>query len=205
MKAFVSRAPSGADYLVMEDIPAPGPLVAGQIRIAMRAASLNYRDLLMLSRTFGPLENLIPVCDGAGEVIETAPDVWRVKVGDKVALTVNPHWIGGKWTPSPGAGGRGGGLPGVMREQIVVDQIEAVVLPAHMTCEEGATLPCAALTAWYALCGGAPLLPGMTVLSQGAGGVSIFALAIRQAVRRARHHDIVQPGTLCPPQDIGRG
>jgi NADPH:quinone reductase-like Zn-dependent oxidoreductase len=102
--------------------------------------------------------------------------VWRVKVGDRVALTFNPDWIGGPWTASPGAAGRGGALQGVMREALIVNQHEAVILPPHLSFEEGATLPCAGVTAWHALCSAVPLLPGMTVLLQGGGGVSIFAL-----------------------------
>ena len=144
----------------------------------MRAASLNYRDTIFLSGAYrsATIADLIPCSDGAGEVVETATDVWRVKVGDRVALTFNPDWLGGEWRPSPGSLGRGGALQGVMCEQVVVNQAETVVLPKHLTFEEGATLPCAAVTAWHALCGGAALLPGMTVLLQGSGGVSLFAL-----------------------------
>lgn len=178
MRAFVSRALTGIDSLELEARPAPGPLGPGQIRVAMRAVSLNYRDLLAVSgalRSSQP-DGLIPCSDGAGEVIETAPDVWRVKVGDRVALTFNPDWIAGPWQPSPGAGGRGGALQGVMCDEVVVGQHEAVHLAPHLSFDEGATLPCAAVTAWHALCGAAPLLPGMTVLLQGGGGVSVFAL-----------------------------
>jgi NADPH:quinone reductase-like Zn-dependent oxidoreductase len=179
MKAFVSRSYKGIESLAIEEIPAPAAPGPGQVRIAMRAATLNYRDLLSISGSLGrsPLGYLIPISDGAGEVIEAGADVWRVKVGDRVALTFNPDWIGGEWRLSPGAMGRGGrSLPGVMREQIVVNQAEVVVLPSHLSFEEGASLPCAAVTAWCALCGEAPLMPGMTVLTQGGGGVSLFAL-----------------------------
>lgn len=178
MKCFVSRTLAGIDSLKIEDRPAPGPLGPGQIRVAIRAVSLNYRDLLVVSGALRAvtLPELIPCSDGAGEVVEAASDVWRVRVGDRVALTFNPDWIGGAWQPSPGAAGRGGSVQGVMCEQVVVNQHEAVTLPAHLSFEEGATLPCAAVTAWHALCGASPLLPGMTVLLQGGGGVSVFAL-----------------------------
>lgn len=178
MKTFVSRAPNGVDSLVIEDRPAPGPLGPGQIRIAMRAASLNYRDFLALSGAIGVRGpgGLIPCSDGAGEVIETAPDVWRVKVGDRVALIFNPDWIGGPWQATTGVLCRGSGLPGVMQEEMVVHHSEAVLLPAHLDFAEGAALPCAGVTAWHALCGATPLLPGMSVLLQGGGGVSVFAL-----------------------------
>jgi len=179
MKIFVSRATTGVDSLVIEDAPAPGPLGPGQIRIAMRAASVNYRDFLALSGAIGargPGGGLIPCSDGAGEVVETAPDVWRIKVGDRVALVFNPDWIGGPWQATTGVLCRGSGLPGVMQEEMVVHHSEAVILPAHLDFEEGAALPCAGVTAWHALCGAAPLMPGMSVLLQGGGGVSVFAL-----------------------------
>jgi len=181
MKAFVSRTPQGADGLRIENLPTPGPLGPGQVRIAMRAASLNYRDLLILSGKFGPPgpDGLIPCSDGAGEIIEKAPDVLRLKVGERVALTFNPDWIGGPFRASAGAIGRGSAaLAGTMREEIVVHHSEAVVLPPHLSFDEGAALPCAAVTAWHALCGSAPLLPGMSVLLQGGGGVSVFALQL---------------------------
>ena len=178
MKTCVSRTPEGVDSLVIEDRPAPGPLGPGQVRIAMRAASINYRDLLALSGAIGVRgsEGLIPCSDGAGEVIETAPDVRRLGVGDRVALVFNPDWIGGPWQATTGVLCRGSGLPGVMQEEMVVHQGEAVVLPQHLDFAEGAALPCAGVTAWHALCGATPLLPGMSVLLQGGGGVSVFAL-----------------------------
>jgi NADPH:quinone reductase-like Zn-dependent oxidoreductase len=178
MRAFISRTLSGIDSLVMEEMPSPGPLGPGQVRIDLRAASINYRDLLVLSGALSSvtLPELIPCSDGAGEVVEAAPDVGRVKVGDRVALTFNPDWIGGPWEPARGGIGRGGGIQGVMRQEMVVHQHETVLIPAHLSFAEGATLPCAAVTAWHALCAGRPLLPGMTVLLQGGGGVSLFAL-----------------------------
>ena len=92
MKTFVSRTPSGVDSLAIEDRPAPGPLGPGQVRIAMRAAAVNYRDFLALSGAIGTRGpgGLIPCSDGAGEVLETAPDVWRIKAGDRVAYVAGP-------------------------------------------------------------------------------------------------------------------
>lgn len=178
MKAFVTHSLTGPDSLAIEELPAPGPLGPGQVRVAMRAASLNYRDKIFVAGAFraATVPDLIPCSDGTGEVVEVAPDVWRVKVGDRIALTFNPEWIGGPWQPSPGALGRGGSIQGVMCEQVVINQAEAVILPAHLSYEEGATLPCAAVTAWHALCGTGVLMPGMSVLLQGSGGVSLFGL-----------------------------
>ena len=178
MRAFISRTLNGVDSLAIDAVSAPGLLGPEQIRVAMRAASINYRDLLVLSGALRSvtLPELIPCSDGAGEIIEAGPEVWRVKVGDRVALTFNPDWIGGPWQPSRGAAGRGGAIQGVMQDELVVNQHEAVILPSHLSFEEGSTLPCAAVTAWHSLCAAAPLLPGMTVLLQGGGGVSLFAL-----------------------------
>lgn len=178
MKTFLTRTVSGIDSLVIDDLPAPGPLAAGQIRIKVRAVSLNYRDLLAVTGVIGKAgpQGFIPCSDCAGEVIEVAPGTPRIKVGDRVSLIFNPDWIGGPWRANTGVLCRGSGLPGVMCEEIVVHHSEAVILPAHLNFEEGATLACAAVTAWHALCGEEPLLPGMSVLLQGAGGVSVFAL-----------------------------
>lgn len=180
MKIFCTHSASGIDSLQLEEVPVPGALSAGQVRVAMRAASINYRDTMAVSGQFGPPgpQGLIPCSDGAGEVIEVAPDVNRFCVGDRVALTFNPDWIGGPWRPSSAAMGRGSIIAGVMQEEMVVHQSEAVALPSHLSFEQGAALPCAGVTAWHALCGPAPLIPGMSVLLQGAGGVSVLALQL---------------------------
>jgi NADPH:quinone reductase-like Zn-dependent oxidoreductase len=178
MKRFFTPTARGIDSLRIEEVAEPDTLVSGQIRIAMRAASLNFRDLLVLSGVLGATgpDGLVMCSDGAGEVIEVAPDVRRVKPGDRVALTFIPDWIAGPFRTSIAPFSRGFPLQGVMAEQLVAHENEAVVLPGHLSFEEGACLPCAGVTAWHALCGPAPLLPGMSVLLQGAGGVSVLAL-----------------------------
>lgn len=177
MRAFVTKTASGVGSLAIEEKSKPGSLGPGQVRISMRAASVNYRDTLVVSGAFGvPPQGIIPCSDGAGEVVEAAADVTRCRVGEAVALTFNPDWIGGPFRASGAAMGRGCHLAGTMQEEIVVNQSEVVRVPSHLTFEEGASFPCAAVTAWHALCGAAPLLPGMSVLLQGSGGVSLFAL-----------------------------
>ncbi len=178
MRTIRSYTSEGIDALKSEQEDRPGPLGPGQVRIAMKAASLNYRDLLVLRGELGPPgeQGIIPCSDGAGEVTEVGPDVQRVKTGDRVALTFLPDWIAGPWSDTIVPMTRGFPLQGVMRDEMVVHQSEAVVLPQHLSYEEGACLPCAAVTAWHSLCGETPLLPGMTVLLQGGGGVSVFAL-----------------------------
>lgn len=179
MRIYVTRNEGGTDNLRLEEIPAPGPLGPGQIRVSMRAASLNYRDLLWMGGDFGPPgpDGLIPCSDGAGEVTETGTGVGRFRTGDRVALIFNPDWIGGPFPLSAGGMGRGSlHLPGVMQDEIVLSETEAVRIPDHLSYAEAACFPCAGVTAWNALTEARPLLPGMTVLTQGGGGVSLFAM-----------------------------
>ena len=179
MKTFITHTADGIDSLQLVETELPGALCAGQIRVATKAASINYRDLMVISGQLGPAgpNGLIPISDAAGEVIEVAADVQRFKVGDRVILTHSPEWIAGPWRATTAGRGRGSPqIPGVMREQIVVHHSELVALPEHMSYEEGATLPCAGVTAWHALCVPVPLLPGMTVLLEGGGGVSTLGL-----------------------------
>ncbi|HEX7872618.1 MAG TPA: NAD(P)-dependent alcohol dehydrogenase [Sphingobium sp.] len=179
MRIFVTRDGAGIDNLRLEEAPAPGPVGPGQIRVAMRAASLNYRDLLWMRGEFGPPgpDGLIPCSDGAGEVVETGPGVSRFRTGDRVALLFNPDWIGGPFPLTTGGMGRGSiALPGVMRDEIVLHEGEAVPIPDHLSYAEAACFPCAGVTAWNALTDARPLLPGMTVVTQGGGGVSLFAM-----------------------------
>ncbi len=183
MKIFRTCEFSGVDSLAIENSHKPGALGPGQVRVAMRAASINYRDLLAVSGQLGKFpEGLIPCSDGAGEIVEMAPDVsdldTRVKLGDKVALTYNPHWIGGPWRPELGSKARGGPLPGTMQQELVVHHSQLVKLPGHLSFVEGACLPVAAVTAWHALCGSTALLPGTTVLVQGGGGVATFVVQL---------------------------
>ena len=179
MKAWVQRGPGGAGLVFDEvaDAPAPGH---GQVQVQMRAATLNPRDLQVLDGRYGPMAKtaLVPGSDGTGEVIEVGPGVWRVAPGDRVALTFHPHKIGDPFEATPGLLGRGGSVDGVLQQRCTVGQDEVVLLPAHLSFEEGATLPCAALTAWAALTAGTPMLPGDSVLVQGTGGVSLFALQL---------------------------
>ena len=160
--------------LVDRPEPEPGP---GQIVVRMRAASLNYRDLLTVQGQGGTYKlPLIPFSDGAGEVAAVGQGVSRVAVGDRVCPMFFQSWFDG----GPSASGRrlalGGTRPGVLQELLVLDAEGVTRIPDHLSFAEAATLPCAALTAWRALFDEAHLRPGQTVLVQGTGGVSIFAL-----------------------------
>lgn len=183
MKYHCFPQAAGIDTLELRDGPTPEP-GRGQILVRMRAASLNYRDLNVAkgSPARGPLPaNLIPLSDGAGEVVATGAGVTRAKVGDRVAGLFMQDWIGGEIEPYHVDSSRGGSIDGVLAEYVVFEQDGVVPLPAHMSYEEGATLPCAAVTAWNALYGGKPLRAGETVLILGTGGVSIFALQLARA------------------------
>lgn len=180
-QAYVLTQFNGPDGLRRRDIaaPAPGP---GEVRVRVRAVSLNHRDLMVTQGDFAAVtrQDLIIGSDAAGEVAEIGPGVSRFQPGARVIATFVPDWIGGAWVPSPGSYGRGMAVQGVMATEIVLREEELVPIPAHLNFEEAATLPCAAVTAWSALCAGQPPLPGESVLVQGSGGVSIFALQLAQ-------------------------
>jgi NADPH:quinone reductase-like Zn-dependent oxidoreductase len=121
-------------------------------------------------------ENLIPLSDGAGEVIEVGPGVTRVKVGDRVAGCFFQRWVGGEAPADVHASALGGGIDGMLAEYAVLEEDGVVKIPAHLSLEESATLPCAGVTVWNAMMEHAKLIAGQTVLLQGTGGVSIFGL-----------------------------
>nr|WP_255558563.1 NAD(P)-dependent alcohol dehydrogenase [Zhongshania aquimaris] len=148
------------------------------MRIKVKAVSLNYRDLLVINGKLGPIspEGQVLCSDAAGEVVELADDVQEFKLGDRISLSFIPQWFSGEFTSARAPASRGYPLAGVLSEELIVHYSEALKFPAHLSYEEAACLPCAGVTAWHALCGVAPLYPGMTVLTQGGGGVSVFCL-----------------------------
>jgi NADPH:quinone reductase-like Zn-dependent oxidoreductase len=154
------------------------PLVATGVGLKMKAWSLNYRDLLVVKGLYNPKLKLpfVPLSDGVGEVTRVGDGVTRVKVGDRVAGCFMQRWIAGELTDAGAKSGLGGGPPGIGAESIVLPEDGVVKVPEHLSDEEAATLPCAALTAWNALVVQGGIKAGDTVLIQGTGGVSIFAL-----------------------------
>jgi NADPH:quinone reductase-like Zn-dependent oxidoreductase len=175
MKVYELAKSTGIDALTMADRPTPQP-GHGQVLVRMRAMSLNYRDLVLARGALGKREKpVIPLSDGAGEVAEIGPGVTRVRVGDRVAPIFTQSWLGGEV-------GRdlltalGGDIDGVLAEYVLLDQDGLVHFPDHLSFEEAATLPCAAVTSWQALVTVGQLKAGETVLVMGTGGVSIFAL-----------------------------
>jgi NADPH:quinone reductase-like Zn-dependent oxidoreductase len=178
MKAVELRDSFGIDSLAVTERPDPRP-GPGQVLLRMRAFSLNYRDLLVVKGQYNPKLRLplIPLSDGVGEVAALGEGVTRVKVGGRVAGLFMQNWLAGELTDTAARSSLGGGgMDGVLAEQVVLHEDGVVHVPAHLTDEEAATLPCAALTAWHALITAGRLKPGDTVLTQGTGGVSLFAV-----------------------------
>lgn len=176
MKAFEIQE-FGIDKLALveRDKPIPGP---GQALVKMLAASLNYRDYMMVVGTYNPRlkRPLVPMSDGVGIVEEVGSGVTRVKKGDRVAAIFFQKWIEGPPGREKANSALGGAIDGVAREYVVFSEDGLVPAPAFLSDEEVAALPCAAVTAWHALFGHAGTVPGDTVLLQGTGGVSIFGL-----------------------------
>lgn len=175
----------GVDTLALaeRESPRPGP---GQVRVRIRAASLNYRDLLVAAGTYGrggPQKRpLVPLSDGAGEVVEVGPGVTTLRAGDRVVGSFFRRWFDGPFTPDLAATALGGGsTDGVLAEEVILEADGAIRFPVHLSFEEAATLPCAGVTAWVALFALGRLAPEEWVLAMGTGGVSIFALQFAKA------------------------
>jgi alcohol dehydrogenase len=167
------------EHLRLRDEPLPLPQ-RGEVLVRIRAASLNYRDIAMLSGTYprGQRAQLVPLSDAAGEIAAIGDNVDMFAVGDRVINTFHPRWYGGTPPPTLATDGYGSYQDGWLSEYKVVSQEAVVAFPSHLSYVEAATLPCAALTAWTALTGATPVRPGHTVLTQGTGGVSLFAVQL---------------------------
>ena len=176
MKQFEIRE-FGIENLTLAEVDTPRPEY-GQVLVRMRAASLNYRDYMVAKGLYNPKMKrpMVPLSDGAGVVEEVGPGVAQFKKGDRVAACFFQNWIDGPPSREKLSSALGGGIDGVLREYAVFSQDGLVAAPSTLSDEETATLPCAALTAWHALFEDKPPVPGETVLIQGTGGVSVFAL-----------------------------
>lgn len=177
MRVFEIHQAFGLDNLRLTERPEPTP-GPGQVLLRMDAVSLNYRDLLMVRGMYNPRQPLplIPCSDGVGTVVALGEGVCRVKEGDRVAALFAQGWTSGEPSQEKLRTSLGGPLDGTLSELMVLDAEGVVPVPEHLTHEEAATLPCAALTAWSALVTQGNVHAGDTVLVQGTGGVSIFAL-----------------------------
>jgi NADPH:quinone reductase-like Zn-dependent oxidoreductase len=182
MKAYELQNTFGIDQVTLTDRPDPRP-GPGQVLLRMRAFSLNYRDLLVVKGLYNPKLRLpmVPLSDGVGEVVAVGDGVTRVKVGDRVCPLFMQKWLGGEVTDEKARSALGGASDGVLAEFAVFHEDGVTAVPAHLSNPEAATLPCAALTAWHALVTEGHLTAGDTILVQGTGGVSVFALQIARA------------------------
>ncbi|WP_157244975.1 zinc-dependent alcohol dehydrogenase family protein [Nonomuraea typhae] len=183
MRSYHLDSGAGIDGLAIRrhDDPVPGP---GQVLVAVHATSLSYRELMVARGDYVlPVKpDVVPVSDGAGEVVAAGPGVTGTRVGDRVTATLFPTWQDGPFGLQHLAQ-RGGSLDGMLTELAVLDEDSLVPIPDHLSYAEAATLPCAAVTAWNALTGdGEGLRAGQTVLVQGSGGVSLFALQFAKAL-----------------------
>src|ERR1700678_2441976 len=178
-KAKAFRTPGGPsiDDLTFDevDVLPPGP---GQVSVAIKAVSLNFRDLAVVTgryprRVSGPT---VIASDGCGEVVSVGEGVAKFKAGDRVVGSFFQNWITGPFVREYGSSALGGAIDGVLTQQRVFDERGLLPVPTHLNYAEGATLPCAGLTAWNALVPTTHVEAGDTVLLLGTGGVSIFGL-----------------------------
>ncbi len=183
MKAIEVRERLDIDGLTVVDKPTPEP-GPKQVRLRMKAWSLNFRDLMVVKGQYNPKLKLpyTPLSDGVGVVDAVGDGVSRVKVGDRVAGCFMQRWCDGELTDTKARSALGAGGQGMLAEFVVLDEDGVVPVPAHLTDAAAATLPCAGVTAWNALMEASKLRPSDTVLIQGTGGVSIFALQFARSI-----------------------
>jgi NADPH:quinone reductase-like Zn-dependent oxidoreductase len=177
MKAYHLDQFGSVDGIVQHDDPEPQP-AAHEVVVHVRARSLNYRDLLILRKLY-PLparQGIVPVSDGAGEVVAIGDGVTSLACGDRVAGVYFPRWRDGLLQPELAMEQFGCTRDGMLAEFVVAQEHAFVKIPPHLSYQEAATLPCAGVTAWSALNGPRRVVPGATVLTIGTGGVALFAL-----------------------------
>ncbi|MEH2567050.1 zinc-dependent alcohol dehydrogenase family protein [Bradyrhizobium sp. AZCC 2289] len=180
MKVAAVKAPGGLDKIVVEgrSEPIAGP---GQVLVKLHASSLNFHDLAVVSGRIKTADGRIPMSDGAGEVVGIGDGVSAVKTGDHVLSTFFPNWTSGGPTGDRLRGVPGDHIDGFAAEYVAMPATAFTRLPKGWSFAQAATLPCAALTAWRALMVEARIKPGDVVLTQGTGGVSIFAVQFAKA------------------------
>ena len=193
MKAWVINNSFGHENLEIVERPAPSP-GKEEVLVKIKAASLNFRDYLMVNGNYNPKQKLplVPLSDGAGEIVEVGNNVSLFKTGDRVACLFAPYWMSGSPSHHELRSTLGGPLDGTLQEYIVLNQKSVVPLPGYLDYKEAATLPCAALTSWSSLVTYGKVKAGDSVLILGTGGVSIFALQIAKA---AGCHTILTSGS----------
>ena len=197
MKAFELHPEEGFDALKLVDRDRPA-IGAGDVRVRVRAVSLNYRDIMVARGSKKRAKRIVPASDGAGEVVEVGSGVRRVAAGDRVAAAFFPTWLDGALAEEHHANALGGSLDGMLAEEVVLPERAWVKIPPRYSFEQASTLPCAGVTAWHALFEAGTVRPGEAVLVQGGGGVSTFALQL------ARHAGAAVIATSSSPDKRAR-
>lgn len=176
-------AAGGLDGLRLCDEPVPSPQ-RGELLLRIKAVALNYRDIAIpLGRYVRDARHgLVPCSDAAAEVVEAGEGVDDYRPGDRVVSAFHPRWFGGPMPPTANSDSYGSGQDGWLTEYKVVSREAVVGIPAAISDERAATLPCAGVTAWNALGGPNPVRAGQTVLTLGSGGVSVFALQLAKVL-----------------------
>ena len=177
MKCYELQGPDGPEGLKLVDRPVPKP-APGEVLVRIKAATLNYRDLLTVKGGYGSRQKfpLIPVSDGAGTVEAVGARIRQFAVGDRVVGSFFEDWLAGNPSEAKMHAALGGSVDGVLAEYRIFPAHALVKTPPHLDDAEAAALPCAGLTAWSAVVKLGGVRPGQTVLTQGSGGVSLFAL-----------------------------
>ncbi len=177
MKLFELRDSFGLENLHRAERPTPKP-GPGEVLVRIHAASLNFRDQLVVQGKYNPRMRLprVPLSDGAGEVVSIGPDVPAWKAGDRVVIPFFPAWLDDELTAIKAASALGCDVDGLLREFAVIRADALLPIPTHLSYVQAAALPCAAVTAWNGLFVSGNLLRGQTLLLQGTGGVSLFGL-----------------------------
>jgi NADPH:quinone reductase-like Zn-dependent oxidoreductase len=179
VKCYEMQGPGGVDALALVEKPMPQPGRA-EVLVRLTAASLNYRDLLTVKGGYGSRQKfpLVPCSDGAGTVEAVGEGVRAFAAGDRVVGSFFEGWLGGEPSETKMRSALGGAVDGTLSEYRVFPAAALVKTPGHLSDIEAAALPCAGVTAWSAVVKLGGIGPGQTVLTQGTGGVSIFALQI---------------------------